>query len=170
MWKDEPYDVKSDIWSLGCVVYEMITLHPPFRAEDMQGLFKKVLRGHYPRIPKQYSTDLSNLVRCLLQVNPKNRPNTEQLLEMPVVTKRMKKLFGTHDSEDYSVLLSTIKVSDNLLFLTDQLPVSTYDQYSPDFSPPKMIHMKTEALEQNRLPSIHNAKGGVADGPGCCLV
>ena len=52
VWKDEPYDVKSDIWSLGCVLYEMITLHPPFRADDMQGLFKKVLRGHYPRIPK----------------------------------------------------------------------------------------------------------------------
>jgi NIMA (never in mitosis gene a)-related kinase 1/4/5 len=45
VWRDQPYDSKSDIWSLGCVLYESITLKPPFRAEDMAGLYKKVLAG-----------------------------------------------------------------------------------------------------------------------------
>lgn len=52
VWKDLSYDCKSDIWSLGCVLYEMITLKPPFRSEDMEGLYKKVIRGIYPRIPQ----------------------------------------------------------------------------------------------------------------------
>ena len=42
VWRDNPYDHKSDIWSMGCVIYEMVTLKPPFRAETMEALYKKV--------------------------------------------------------------------------------------------------------------------------------
>lgn len=122
MWRDEPYDIKSDIWSLGCVLYEMITLKPPFTADDMQGLFKRVCKGHFPRIPKQYSHDLWQTVKALLQVNPTNRPNTDQIIQMPPFAKKMAKLFPETDPFDQSILLKTIKFPKNLMYLSDRLP------------------------------------------------
>jgi NIMA (never in mitosis gene a)-related kinase 1/4/5 len=66
VWRDEPYDFKSDLWSLGCVIYEMASLKPPFRALNMEGLYKKVVRGIYERIPAAYSQELSNMIALLL--------------------------------------------------------------------------------------------------------
>jgi NIMA (never in mitosis gene a)-related kinase len=68
VWRDQPYDSKSDIWSLGCVLYESITLKPPFRADDMAGLYKKVLKGVYPKIPNHFSDSLNKVLKELMNV------------------------------------------------------------------------------------------------------
>ena len=59
----------------------MITLKPPFRAEDMDGLYKKVIKGSYSKIGDNYSKQLGQVVKSMLQVNPSNRPDAGQLLQ-----------------------------------------------------------------------------------------
>jgi NIMA (never in mitosis gene a)-related kinase len=66
VWMDKPYDSKSDIWSCGCVIYELATLKPPFRAPDMDGLYQKVIKGRYNRLPSHFSVDLNNVLKMML--------------------------------------------------------------------------------------------------------
>eukprot|EP00927_Polykrikos_kofoidii_P068756 TRINITY_DN64078_c0_g1_i1.p1 TRINITY_DN64078_c0_g1~~TRINITY_DN64078_c0_g1_i1.p1 ORF type:complete len:613 (+),score=107.83 TRINITY_DN64078_c0_g1_i1:108-1946(+) len=125
VWKDMPYDAKSDMWSLGCVLYEMLGLKPPFRAEDMDGLYRKVLKGQYPRIPTSFSHDLSEVVGLLLQVNPRHRPSVDQLLQLPVMRRHAS---PTGDSAlRPNNLLQTIKFPKNALDLPGCLPKPRYD-------------------------------------------
>ena len=58
----------------------MTTLKPPFRAEDMDGLYKKVIKGVYSKIGDNFSKQLGSAIKNMLQVNPSNRPDATQLL------------------------------------------------------------------------------------------
>jgi NIMA (never in mitosis gene a)-related kinase len=58
----------------------------------MQGLYKKVVKGNYPKIPKTFSKDLNNLIKSMLQVNPNQRPGCAELLSMPSILSRAKRL------------------------------------------------------------------------------
>lgn len=99
VWKDKPYDNKSDIWSLGCVLYEMVTLLPPFRATSMQGLCTKVTRGIFDPISSRYTADLQQMVKSCLQTNPNNRPSCEQILATPGLLNH---LTGTLEDIDFT--------------------------------------------------------------------
>ena len=152
VWKDQPYDSKSDIWSLGCITYEMLTLRPPFRAESMEGLYNKVIKGHYPKIGDRYSSDISEIIKMLLKVNPSDRPTCAQILKHPIIKKRLEFFksnanFEDIDNIDEGVLLQTIRIPKNVLFLADRLPGSNYNKKKNDKNLPDIKF--TEGNESN---------------------
>ena len=76
---EKDYDEKSDIWSLGCVMYELAALKPPFDAANAVSLAVKINKGSFQRIPSKYSDHLHDVIRRMLQVDPKRRPRIEDL-------------------------------------------------------------------------------------------
>ncbi|KAB5560291.1 kinase-like domain-containing protein [Coniochaeta sp. 2T2.1] len=81
----EKYTLKSDIWSLGCIIYELCTREPPFNAKSHFQLVQRIKEGKVNPLPVIYSTELMAVIKDCLRVNPERRPDTAQLLNLPVV-------------------------------------------------------------------------------------
>lgn len=105
VWMNNPYDYKSDIWSVGCILYEMCSLSIPFKGVNFQEVYKNVINGNYNSIPPFYSEELSLVVKGLLQVNPDNRPTCKQILEHPSILNKMNMLLK-HINQSNNTLTS----------------------------------------------------------------
>lgn len=81
----ERYTLQSDIWSLGCIMYELCARHPPFNAKTHFHLVQKIKEGRYDPLPSIYSPELQNIVKSCLKINPSQRPDTATLLNLPIV-------------------------------------------------------------------------------------
>ena len=88
LWKNKPYNSKSDVWALGCLLYEMLALRPPFESDNIASLVLKIIRGRYEPVCPTYSCDVTWLVARCLSHDPEGRPSAEQLLHIPTIRRR----------------------------------------------------------------------------------
>ena len=79
IWENRPYDLKSDIWSLGCLFYEIASLTTPFKGLNMKELFECIEKGVFAPLPKQYSNNITKLIKMCLRHNANMRPDCSQI-------------------------------------------------------------------------------------------
>ncbi|XP_023152761.2 serine/threonine-protein kinase Nek2 [Amphiprion ocellaris] len=80
------YNEKSDIWSLGCLLYELCALSPPFTAYNQRELAEKIREGKFRRIPYRYSEELNTLLNKMLNLKDYMRPSVESILQSSLLS------------------------------------------------------------------------------------
>jgi len=96
LFKNKPYNHKSDVWALGCVLYEIATVGKhAFDAQSINGLAQKILKGAFLPIPPTYSKGLRDLITSMLNVLPNKRPSIIQIIKMPLMQKALKRFIAT---------------------------------------------------------------------------
>ena len=146
IWKDLPYDYKCDIWSVGCIIYELCTSRPPFRGTSMKELCHNVMTGYYLPI-SGFSNDMREIIAKMLKVDPKQRYSTDELLNCEIIKKRIKSsnneiiTQGIQNSKKAN-FIKTIKLPRNMHDINSALPQNRYN--------PKETMMDNDPYEKTK--------------------
>ncbi|KFR17161.1 Serine/threonine-protein kinase Nek3, partial [Opisthocomus hoazin] len=109
IWESMPYNNKSDIWSLGCILYELCTLRHPFQANSWKHLILKICKGSYNPLPSHYSYELHYLIKQMFKRNPQNRPSASTILARGCLTKLVKNCLPSEMTNEFEQILKETK-------------------------------------------------------------
>ena len=90
--KEKPYNEKSDIWALGCILYELCTFKHPFDSTNQAALINKILKENPKQIPYTFDYYFNEIIKKLLQKNMNKRPSCKLILKGQYVMNKAKEL------------------------------------------------------------------------------
>ncbi|NWV45003.1 NEK11 kinase, partial [Daphoenositta chrysoptera] len=85
------YNTKSDIWSLGCILYEMCCMNQAFTGQNFLSVVLKIVEGETPSLPDRYPSKLNAVLCSMLSKNPSLRPAASEILKIPFIDEQLKK-------------------------------------------------------------------------------
>lgn len=152
--ENRPYSFKSDVWSLGVLLYELCTLKPPFDGSSLRHLGLNIVRGIYPPPPPHFSRDLKLLISQMLTVDANRRPTVAQVLRMPFVKARIQNLLS--ESIRFEEFSHTILHKQNLFDKRGKKPEGKYADRPESKPEAKKPDPKPEAKPELKKVEIKN--------------
>ncbi|CAD8070738.1 unnamed protein product [Paramecium sonneborni] len=99
--ENKPYTYKSDVWSLGCVLYELCNLSHAFKSNNLLGLVNRIVKEQASAIPSHYSKELADLINKLLIKNADQRPHTSEIFNFPLIRNTMQQFVAMQGKVQY---------------------------------------------------------------------
>ena len=156
------YNEKSDIWSLGCILYELATLKKPFIGSNMGELMRKIMTNNPRPIPSQYNSEFRELINFMLKKNPNERASIYDILQLPLIRNKAIALLGKTQarSELNHQVFHGVKAGEtpsdipdeiNLPFVSHHENESQNDQTSIEKSDKNESNVQKEKKSQEKL-------------------
>ncbi|XP_064908772.1 serine/threonine-protein kinase Nek5 isoform X3 [Columba livia] len=150
--ENRPYNNKTDIWSLGCVLYELCALKHPFEGNSLHQLVLKICRGHFHPVSPNYSYDLRILISQLFKISPRDRPSINSVLRKPFLQKLVLRYLPPEEELYHTVIHkkspSASQPGHNLIQVHKLQKRGVQDQASPE-SEVVMPVKKQELFQRN---------------------
>ena len=140
-----PYTAKSDVWSLGIILYELCTLKHPFVADNLLGLvFKIVQEKPDPIEGDRYSPELIDLISVLLQKDPENRPSVRQILKTDLIRRKAQEFIEQNARQRSKTVVFKKKVPIVVKNKTGETEEEKESDAEPVLTPKQKVALKKE--------------------------
>ena len=142
--KDQNYNYKCDIWSIGCIIYEMASLSLPFIGKNNEILFNNIMTGKIKPIPQFYSQNLKSIINDMLIIEPSKRPTIDKLLNYPNVKETIKRINIVYSNYKNNKILRNINKNQNNNLRTIDIFKKTND------------YSTVNSISKNKIKKINN--------------
>ncbi|KAK2862324.1 hypothetical protein Q5P01_001857 [Channa striata] len=156
LFSNKPYNHKSDVWALGCCVYEMSTLKHAFNAKDMNSLVYRIVEGKLPQMPSKYDSQLGDLIKRMLCKRPEDRPDVKVILRQPYIKRQIAMFLEatkekTAKSRKKAVIGSGECRANNAMSVVPPLPNPERCPLSPQAEPLPRMKRKEDISQQHKV-------------------
>ncbi|KAI9567210.1 kinase-like domain-containing protein [Boletus coccyginus] len=154
LMQEKAYDSKSDIWSLGCLIYELCALKPPFHEAKTHAELSIFIRnGRIPPLPRGYSQTLASTIKAMMNLNPAMRPSAAQLLQherLALITKvvEAEKMLSTVKTHKSAVIAKEREISARETALAEREAKITAVVVEKDAEVHRLHHLLSAAQAQ----------------------
>ena len=122
IWQNKPYSYKSDLWSVGCIIYEMCCLRPPFKGKNFDELCENICNGKIEKISNRYSNELWEIIKMMLEIDVDKRVDCDMILNNKLVKEQIKELKELNDSNNNIIFVDFEMDKNNSINDNDDSP------------------------------------------------